>query len=163
LKVLGIDPGLSITGYGVVEQKDNTLKHIVYGGIRKKTGVAFSESLLSIYDKISEIVTEYNPDACAIENIFYHQNKKTAIVMGHVRGVAIVAVARRQIPVFEYSPREVKLSTVGMGAASKIQVQSMVRNILSMDEVPHPEDAADALAVAICHFHRIKLNRYYRK
>lgn len=163
MRVLGIDPGLSMTGYGVVEEQDNSLHHIVYGGIRKAARVSFSESLLSIYEKISEIVTVYTPDACAIEDIFYHLNKKTAIIMGHVRGVAIVAAAAQKIPVFEYSPREIKLSTVGMGAASKPQVQSMVRNILGMDEIPHPEDAADALAVAICHFHRQKMSKYYSR
>jgi len=157
LRILGIDPGLGTTGYGIVEKKGNELQLITYGGISKSPSADFTTNLLAIYQKINQIVNEFQPQYCAVENIFYHQNKKTAIIMGHVRGVAMLAAAQNQLPVFEYSPREVKLSIVGLGAASKPQVQAMVKNILHMSEVPRPEDAADALAVAICHYHRSKI------
>jgi len=156
LRILGIDPGLGITGYGIIEKLGDNLKVLTFGGIEKNKSLSFSENLLSINQNIRKIVVDYKPDGCAVENIFYHQNKKTAIIMGHVRGVAMVAAAGNDIPVYEYSPKEVKLSIVGHGGASKLQVQSMVKNILNMDIVPEPEDAADALAVAICHIHRMK-------
>ncbi len=163
MKILGIDPGLSNTGYGVIDTSGSNPRFMTYGVIKKVPKASFPESLLSIYQEIKHIVTAYQPDACAVENIFYHQNKKTAIIMGHVRGVAIVAAAANRIPVFEYSPREIKLSIVGQGGASKPQVQSMVKNILQMQEIPHPEDASDALAVAVCHFHRMKMARLLEK
>jgi crossover junction endodeoxyribonuclease RuvC len=156
LKILGIDPGLSTTGYGLIDTAGDKLTFITYGGVKKADKADFAKNLLFIFKKLDEIIKSYHPDNCAIENIFYHQNKKTAIIMGHARGVAILASAQNEIPVFEYSPREVKLSIVGSGGASKVQVQAMVKNILSMKEIPHPDDAADALAVAICHFHRLK-------
>lgn len=156
MKILGIDPGLSTTGYGLIDTEGGKLKFITYGGVNKSKKADFANNLLFIYAKLDEIIKSYHPDNCAIENIFYHENKKTAIIMGHARGVAILASAQNQIPVFEYSPREVKLSIVGSGGASKVQVQAMVKNILNMKEIPHPEDAADALAVALCHFHRLK-------
>jgi crossover junction endodeoxyribonuclease RuvC len=156
LRILGIDPGLGITGYGIIEKAGDNLKVLSFGGIEKNKSLSFSENLLSIYQNIQKIVNEFKPDDCAIENIFYHQNKKTAIIMGHVRGVAMIAAASGNMPVYEYSPKEVKLSIVGHGGASKLQVQSMVKNILNMNMIPEPEDAADALAVAICHIHRMK-------
>ena len=159
MRILGIDPGLGTTGYGIIDQTDKTLHVVTYGGIKKSPKASFTENLLKIYNKINQIIIEFQPDGCAIENIFYHQNKKTAIIMGHVRGVAMVAAAEQKLPVHEYSPKEVKLSIVGFGAASKLQIQAMVKTILHMDQVPQPEDAADALAVAICHYHRFKLER----
>jgi crossover junction endodeoxyribonuclease RuvC len=153
---LGIDPGLGTTGYGIIDENDRVLDVVTYGGIEKSPQASFTENLFAIYRNINQIIMEYQPDGCAIENIFYHQNKKTAIIMGHVRGVAMVAAAEKGLPVYEYSPKEVKLSIVGLGGASKLQVQAMVKTILKMKETPQPEDAADALAVAICHYHRLK-------
>lgn len=157
MRILGIDPGLSTTGYGIIEKKGNELQVIAYGGIQKKSNTDFTSNLLAIYQRIHHIINEFHPQECAVENIFYHQNKKTAIIMGHVRGVAMLAAAQNQLRVFEYTPKEVKLSIMGSGAASKPQVQAMVKNILGMAVAPHPEDAADALAVAICHHHRANL------
>jgi len=159
LRILGIDPGLRTTGYGIIDHSDQALEVVTFGGIGKSPQASFTENLLAIYRHINQIIMEYQPDGCAIENIFYHQNKKTAIIMGHVRGVAMVAAAERGLPVYEYSPKEVKLSIVGMGGASKLQVQAMVKTILKMNDVPQPEDAADALAVAICHYHRLKFKK----
>ncbi len=155
MKILGIDPGLSTTGYGIIEAEGDRLHEITHGTIKKRQRKDFSQNLLGIYQGVTKIIQEFQPDYCAIESIFYHQNKKTAITMGHVRGVAILAAAQNQIAVAEYSPREVKLSIVGSGSAAKIQVQAMVKNILRLKEIPHSDDAADALAIAICHFHRL--------
>lgn len=154
MRILGIDPGISVTGYGVIEIESHHVSCLSFGGIKSSSKSKFSEKLTSIYQKVSQIIYEFHPDFCSVEDIFYHQNKKTAIIMGHARGVAMLAAAQNNIPVFEYTPREVKMSIVGSGGASKIQVQAMVKNILKMPEIPRPEDAADALAVAICHYHR---------
>lgn len=159
MRILGIDPGLGTTGYGIIDENEQVLDVVTFGGIDKSPKASFTENLLAIYQNINQIIMEYQPDGCAIENIFYHQNKKTAIIMGHVRGVAMVAAAERGLPVHEYSPKEVKLSIVGMGGASKLQVQAMVKTLLKMNEIPQPEDAADALAVAICHYHRLKFKK----
>lgn len=159
MRILGIDPGLATTGYGIVEVNEKGMDSLVYGGIRASSSAEFTEKLLTIHQKITQVVLQYHPDFCAVENIFYHQNKKTAIIMGHARAVAILAAAQHTVPVFEYMPREVKMSIVGVGDASKSQVQAMVKNLLRMTETPHPDDAADALAVAICHYHRLKFKR----
>lgn len=159
MRILGIDPGLSVTGYGIVEINGGDLKCLTYGGIRTVSSDAFAEKLLIIYKKIDHVITEFQPDHCAVENIFYHQNKKTAIIMGHARAAAMLAAAQNSIPIYEFSPREVKMSIVGVGAASKIQVQAMVKNILKMREKPTPEDASDALAVALCQFNRLKFQQ----
>ncbi|MEJ2538011.1 MAG: crossover junction endodeoxyribonuclease RuvC [Calditrichia bacterium] len=159
MRILGIDPGISTTGYGVIEIESNRLKCLASGGIRSSSKLKFSQKLKSIHQAVNKIIQEFQPDFCSVEDIFYHQNKKTAIIMGHARGVAMLAAAINNIPVFEYTPREVKMSIVGSGAASKIQVQAMVKNILKMPELPTPEDAADALAVALCHHHRLKFQQ----
>ena len=162
MRILGIDPGLSITGYGIIEIMNGSLACISYGGIKTSSASEFSQKLMTIHQRLVEVIEEYQPDYCAVEDIFYHRNKKTAIVMGHARAVAILAAAQHHIPVSEYSPREVKMSIVGFGAASKTQVQAMVKNILKMPDVAKPPDASDALAVALCHFHRIKFKQLTR-
>ncbi len=159
MRILGIDPGLSITGYGIIEITDQGLVCLGYGGIKAPSASVFAEKLLAIHQRLKDVIEEYQPDFCAVEDIFYHRNKKTAIVMGHARAVAILAAAQQDIPVSEYSPREVKMAIVGYGAASKTQVQAMVKNILKMPEIASPADAADALAVALCHYHRIKFKQ----
>jgi crossover junction endodeoxyribonuclease RuvC len=159
LRILGVDPGLSCTGYGIVEINGSSLKNLIFGGIRTSPANSFPEKLLNIYTKINQVILEYQPDFCAIESVFYHQNKKTAIIMGHARGIVLLAAAQNGITVFEYSPREIKMSIVGMGAASKLQVQAMVKTILHLAEPPHPDDASDALAVALCHHHRMKFRQ----
>ncbi|HHE65716.1 MAG TPA: crossover junction endodeoxyribonuclease RuvC [Bacteroidetes bacterium] len=157
MRIIGIDPGLNITGFGIIEISDNGLQCLKYGGIRTSSSASFTDKLLNIHQQVQCVIEEFRPNYCAVENIFYHRNKKTAIIMGHSRAVAMLAAAQHSIPIYEYSPREVKMSIVGYGAASKKQVQSMVQNILHLNEKPCPEDAADALAVAICLYHRLKL------
>ncbi len=162
MRILGIDPGLSTTGYGVIEITAKGVICLTYGGI-KTSAAAFAEKLNVIHKKMRRIISEYQPDFCAVEEVFYHQNKKTAIIMGHARAVAILAAAQNDIQISEYSPREVKMSIAGSGAASKEQIQAMVKNILRLPEIPHPNDAADALAVALCHHHRLKFQQITRQ
>ena len=160
--ILGVDPGLSITGYGVVEICGNKPVCLKYGGIRSGRSMKLSEKLQKIYDEIRRIIEQFHPTACAIEDIFYHENIKTAIVMGHARGVVMLAAQQADIPVLEYSPREVKMSTVGFGAASKQQVQAMICRLLRLEELPRPLDASDALAVALCHYNRSRFQNLIR-
>jgi len=156
--ILGIDPGVSVTGYGVIEVDGNCARCIDYGSISTRGQKQLSLRLEIIFDGLNRVIETYQPQFCAIENIFYSDNVKTAIVMGHARGVAMLAAQKHSVRVYEYSPREVKMSIAGMGAASKKQVSAMVKTILQLKEEPHPIDAADALAVALCHHHRIKIN-----
>ncbi len=156
--ILGVDPGVSVTGYGIIEVEGNRATCIDYGGISTRGRKTLSEKLEKIYNKLSQVIQTYQPQYCAVENIFYHENVRTAIVMGHARGVVMLAAQKQSVPVYEYSPREVKMSIVGFGAASKKQVSAMVKNLLKLEKEPRPIDAADALAVALCHHHRIKIN-----
>ena len=148
--ILGIDPGTQTTGYGVVETGGRSLLHRAHGDIRMKRGQPMSDCLKQIYDQLSVIITEYAPDAVALEDIFYGKNVKSLVKLAQARGVIILAASHRDIPLYEYTPLEVKKATVGYGRAEKGQVQHMVRAILSLQEIP-PPDASDALAVAICH------------
>jgi crossover junction endodeoxyribonuclease RuvC len=151
LRVIGVDPGSDTTGFGVVDS-DGRHHHLVeYGAIRTRSSDAFAERLLVISQRLEEVIERLRPDACAIEETFYAVNVKSALKLGHVRGAALVAAARAGVPVFEYSPLEVKLALVGYGRAEKDQVQEMVRVILSLKEPPKPLDASDALGVAVCH------------
>lgn len=155
LKILGIDPGLNITGYGIVKIAEGQIPQLfTYGHIRTNSKKALSERLHEIYSSLAEILNNEQPAVVAIENIFYAENVKTAIIMGHARGTAMVAATNKGLPVFEYTPREIKQSIVGNGAASKTQVKFMVRSILKTTVNIEPDDASDALAVALCHWHR---------
>jgi crossover junction endodeoxyribonuclease RuvC len=155
LLILGIDPGSHITGYGVIDKKGNYLRHIIHGEIKPRKDSLLSTVLSSIYQHLSEVIVENSPQAIALENIFYGKNVRSLIKQAHVRGVIIFAGAGKGIPVFEYSPLEVKKAVVGYGRAEKRQVQIMVKAILKLPSLP-PADAADALAVAICHANFLK-------
>jgi len=155
LLILGIDPGSHITGYGVIDKKGNYLQHIIHGEIKPRKDSLLSTVLSSIYQHLSEVIVENSPQAIALENIFYGKNVRSLIKQAHVRGVIIFAGAGKGIPVFEYSPLEVKKAVVGYGRAEKRQVQIMVKAILKLPALP-PADAADALAVAICHANFLK-------
>lgn len=152
---MGIDPGSKATGYGVIEKARSGLFPIVYGEIKPGKGAILSLCLQTIYDGLLEAIRQSAPEALAIEEIFYGKNVKSLIRQGHVRGVAILAGKHMGIPVYEYSPLEIKKAVVGYGRAEKSQVQTMVRAILNLPELP-PPDAADALAVAICHSNFLK-------
>jgi crossover junction endodeoxyribonuclease RuvC len=155
LLILGIDPGSHITGYGLIDKKGNYLQYISYGEIKPRKDSLLSTVLSSIYQHLSEVIGENSPQAIALENIFYGKNVRSLIKQAHVRGVIIFAGAGKGIPVFEYSPLEVKKAVVGYGRAEKRQVQIMVKAILKLPTLP-PADAADALAVAICHANFLK-------
>jgi crossover junction endodeoxyribonuclease RuvC len=155
LRILGIDPGSHVTGYGIIEKEGNYLRHVLHGEIKAKKDSLLSVMLISIYQQLSDVITQTLPQAIALENIFYGKNVRSLIKQAQVRGVVIFAGADKVIPVFEYSPLEVKKAVVGYGRAEKRQVQIMVKAILKLPALP-PADAADALATAICHANFLK-------
>lgn len=153
---LGIDPGTLIAGYGVVESRRNTqtLRMIEYGEIHMSGDVSLSMRLKTLYEKLTAVIERTTPDECAIESAFYHKNIQSTLKIGHARGVALLAAAQREIPVQEYSPREIKKAITGNGGASKEQVQYMICAMLKIKIKPKFFDSSDALAVAICHHQR---------
>src|SRR3989440_1916342 len=155
MRVLGIDPGSETTGWGVVEGDSNGQRyHLVeFGVVKLSSSATFSSRLLKISKGLEEVIEKLKPDACAIEEAFYSVNPKVTLKLGQVRGVALLAAEKAALQIGEYSPRRVKQTVAGYGNADKQQVQQMVRVLLSLSTVPEPHDAADALAVAICHFH----------
>jgi crossover junction endodeoxyribonuclease RuvC len=155
LRILGIDPGSHITGYGVIEKDGNYLRHVIHGEIKPQKDSTLSTILISIYQQISKVITQTAPQAIALENIFYGKNVRSLIKQAQVRGVVIFAGADKGILIFEYAPLEVKKAVVGYGRAEKRQVQSMVKAILKLPILP-TADAADALAAAICHANFLK-------
>ena len=154
MRILGIDPGSESTGYGLIESDGSRHTAVLFGAIKTQAGRPFQERLLRIYRSLNDILAKESVEAFAVEEVFHAANVQSALKLGHARGVALLAAAQYGIPVFEYSPLEVKSAIVGYGRAEKHQVQSMVRFLLALPEVPTPDDAADALAVAICHGHR---------
>lgn len=157
--IIGIDPGTRITGYGIIKNIGHSLVVVDYGCIKPPSKAQQADRYLVIFDGISSLLNKYTPTALAVETQYVHKNVQSAIKLGMARGVAMVAAARLQIPVFEYSPTKAKSSIVGNGRASKGQVQAMIKMLLKLPELPYPDDAADALALAICHAHTTKLQR----
>jgi crossover junction endodeoxyribonuclease RuvC len=153
MRVLGIDPGSLVTGFGVVEEEANGLRALTWGTVRTVARQPLSERLKRIYDGLSEAVQTWQPDAVSVERVFFADNPKTALTLGHARGVALLTVANAALPLVEYSALEIKMAVVGYGRAAKTQIQQMVQTLLRLDELPQPADAADALAAAICHLH----------
>lgn len=149
--ILGIDPGSRVTGYGIIREHKQQLLYIDSGCIRTTEGT-FTQRLLQIFNEISWLMEQFEPNEISIEQIFMHTNPSSALKLGHARGVAMVACASHRVPVYEYSAREVKQAVVGYGAAEKLQVKQMVKHLLALSAQPQT-DAADALAMAICHSH----------
>jgi len=149
--ILGIDPGFAITGYGIIKQVGNRFQVIDFGAITTLAGVPLPKRLLTLTLELESVIARYQPDVVAVEELFFCNNAKTAIAVGHGRGVAVTAAARAGLEVYEYTPMQVKQAVVGYGRASKAQIQQMVKAILGLAETPKPDDVADALAVAICH------------
>lgn len=147
----GIDPGTAIMGWGVVEERNNTMTMIACGVVRTPAGEAQSQRLLQLHTDLLALLQTYQPDAAAIEELFFSKNVTTALAVGQARGVALLALAQNSIPIFEYKPLVVKQAVAGYGGADKKQMQEMVRMTLRLQAVPKPDDAADALAIAICH------------
>ena len=164
MKVIGIDPGTAITGFGLVqEEEDGSLKVIDFGAIQTPPGIAMPERLLSLYERLREILLLHRPGSGAVEKLFFQRNVTTAISVGQARGVALLALAQMNLPVSEYTPLEIKQAVAGYGGAGKQQVQQMVRALLQLEDIPRPDDAADALAVAICHLHSAGMQRIYQE
>lgn len=159
MRVLGIDPGSEITGWGVIEGDRARYRLCEFGCIRPRVSSGFPGKLLAIANGLEEVIAKHSPDACAIEDGFLATNVKVTLKLGQVRGVAMLAAERAGIQIHEYSPRLVKQTVVGYGNAEKHQVQEMVRILLSLNAAPTPQDSADALAVAICHFHQAGLEQ----
>lgn len=159
--ILGIDPGMAITGYGVIESGNNTLKVIDYGVITTPSTLETPKRLVTIYEGMHDLIARYEPAEVAIEELFFNKNVKTALTVGHARGVAVLAAAKTGLDLYEYTPLQVKQSVVGYGRAEKSQVQQMVKLLLKLEDIPKPDDAADALAVAICHSHCANMGRRF--
>ena len=155
--VMGIDPGTAITGFGIVDNTGNKLKAIYYGSIFTEAKTPLSKRLNTIYESITRIIEAYNPEEIAIESLFFNNNAKTALSVGHARGVSMLACIRSGIEIAEYTPLQVKMALTGYGRADKKQMTSMVRMLLNLNEDPKPDDTADALAIAICHINSRKL------
>jgi len=156
MRILGIDPGSGSTGYGIIET--DGLKHtaVLFGAIKTQARLPFHERLLKIYNGLGGILLREKADIMAIEEVFHATNVQSALRLGHARGIALLVAAQQRMPVYEYSPLEIKSSVVGYGRAEKGQIQIMVRLLLGLPELPSPDDAADALAVAICHANQMK-------
>ncbi len=152
MRVLGIDPGVRVTGYGVIESTGRDVRCVIYGEIKPPRKARLSICLSSIYAGIRETIHNTSPDTMVVEDIFCGKNVRSLIKQGHVRGVVVLAGVKEGLSVFEYTPLEIKKAVTGYGLAQKMQIQMMVKKILRLKEIP-PPDAADALAVAICHMH----------
>ncbi len=156
--ILGIDPGYAIVGVGVIRYEANKFRPLEYDAITTPAGMPTPQRLKYIYEQIGLFLDKYKPDAVAIEELFFNNNAKTAIAVGQARGVLLVAAANRGIPICEYTPLQIKQAVTGYGRADKSQMQSMVKMLLNLNHIPKPDDAADALAVAICHAHSHRMN-----
>lgn len=151
--VLGIDPGTAITGYGVVREDEAGLSLVDCGVITTPADQPLAVRLQHIYREIRSVIRRYQPDAAAVEELFFSRNVRTALSVGQARGVALLALAEAGLPIYEYKPLQVKQTVAGYGGAGKQQMQEMVRMLLHLKEAPQPDDAADAVAVAVCHLH----------
>ena len=159
---LGIDPGTAITGYGIInEEQDGHLNLLDFGVIRTSADQSHADRLVQLYRRIKELILLHRPEMGAVEKLFFERNVRTALNVGQARGVALLAMAEFGIRIGEYTPMEIKQAVAGYGGADKNQVQQMVKAILELDTVPQPDDAADALAVAICHIHSVKMRNLY--
>lgn len=162
--VLGIDPGTARTGYGLVrETVAGDLAMVACGVIETPAGMPAEKRLLQLYDRINQLLLLHPPDYGAVEKLFFQRNVTTAIAVGQARGVVMLALAQAKVRVAEYNPMDVKQAVVGYGGAEKNQVQQMVRALLNLEEIPKPDDAADALAVAICHVHTSRISSMYEQ
>ena len=149
--ILGIAPGTAITGFGVISETGNGPQALDYGVIRTPAKQELSLRLVTIYAELNALLDKHHPDAVAVEEVFFSKNARTALSVGHARGVVLLAAAQRGIPLFHYKPTQVKQAVTGYGGADKRQIQEMMRMLLGLDDIPRPDDAADALAIALCH------------
>ena len=164
VRILGLDPGIAIVGWGVVDSENFKYKAVAYDSIMTAAGLPVEERLSQIYSQLSEIMDKYRPDAMAVEELFWNTNQKTGIVVAEARGVILLCAKRHGVPIFEYTPLQVKQSVVGYGRAEKKQVITMVTALLKLEKPPKPDDTADALALAVCHANvgASPLSKYYK-
>jgi crossover junction endodeoxyribonuclease RuvC len=151
--ILGIDPGSRITGYGVIEYKNHAMTPIDFGTIRPPASLSLEKRYLIIFNGIEELIQKFHPHSIAVENQFVQKNAQSSLKLGMAKGAVLIAAAKNNIELFNYAPKQAKLAVVGNGMASKQQVQKMVQIILHLNQLPTPEDASDALSLAICHAH----------
>ena len=155
--VLGVDPGTAITGYGLVREEEGGLTLVDYGVITTPAGQPLPERLQTIYSGLADVAGKHQPQQAAVEELFFSRNVRTALSVGHARGVALLALVDAGLAIYEYKPLEIKQAITGYGGADKQQVQEMVRLLLNLDHVPQPDDAADAVAIAVCHIHSARM------
>lgn len=155
--VLGIDPGTAITGYGLVREERGQAAAVAYGAITTPSSLPLPDRLLIIQRDLAAIIDQYHPDQAAVEELFFNKNVRTALAVGHARGVVLLTLAQGNVPTYEYTPLQVKQAVTGHGRAEKAQVQQMVTLLLGLSKIPKPDDVADALAIAICHLHSAQL------
>lgn len=163
MKILGIDPGFAILGYGIVTLEGNRFRACDYGVITTPSTMAMPDRLKHLYCSLMETIAENQPEVASIEELFFNTNTKSALLVGQARGVAILACVNSGLDIFEYTPLQIKQGLVGYGRADKNQVQIMVKTILNLKDIPKPDDAADALAAAICHGHSASYRSRYHK
>ncbi|MCK5655818.1 MAG: crossover junction endodeoxyribonuclease RuvC [Candidatus Aureabacteria bacterium] len=155
MRVMGIDPGTLITGYGIIDFKKNKFNPVCYGAVRNKSSDPISSRYLNIFNKLNKCIAKYSPDVVALEGQFVSKNVVSAFKLGQAKGIAVLCAAKNGIPAYEYQPKDIKQSVSGRGTAGKEQVAVMIRIILGLADVPKPQDASDALATAICHCNNI--------
>lgn len=153
MRIIGIDPGYAIVGFGIIEYENGIFKTVDYGAVTTEAGTDFNRRLRTIYEDICQILDIYKPESLAIEKLYFQNNQKTAIDVAEARGVILLAAIQRNLLIREYTPLEVKKSITGYGQAVKKQVQEMTKRVLHLPEIPKPDDTADALAIAVCHAH----------
>lgn len=158
MRIIGIDPGYAITGFGVIEYNGNHFELLKAGAIETKAGVPFPSRLQKIYDDMTDLIEEYKPDAISIEELFFNTNTTTAIGVAQGRGAVLIAASKTATPIYEYTPLQVKQSVTGYGRADKKQVQSMVKAVLKLEKIPKLDDTTDAMALAICHAHSVRFS-----
>lgn len=165
MRVLGIDPGYAIVGWGVIDYAGNRFAPVDFGAVTTEAGVPFEQRLQQVYDGVSAVIAKYQPEALAIEQLFYQHNQTTVIGVAEARGVILLAAAQANLAINEYTPMQVKLAVTGYGKAMKKQVQEMTRILLHLEQVPKPDDTADALAMAVtwCHTSHNQLQNYQRR
>lgn len=155
--ILGIDPGTATTGYGIIKSEKGNIQAVAYGCILTKSSESLETRLAVIFDELTKIIKKFKPEMAAVEELFFASNTKTAISVGHARGVILLACSKAGAPVYEYTPLQVKQAVCGYGRGDKQQIQKMVKTLLNLEEIPKPDDAADGLAIAICHAHTYKV------
>ena len=159
MRILGIDPGFAIVGFGIVDYSSNAFTLVKFGAVTTSPDLPFERRLLTIYNDVKFLIDTFSPEEVAIEKLFFNDNQKTAINVAQARGVTLLAAVQKALPIYEYTPLQVKSSVVGFGMAEKKQVQQMVRTALHLKEIPRPDDAADALALAMTHAYSLNTRR----